>query len=88
MSIVHKVDSNEMDSSHPSYDSIDNSADIRPHLQEKSTLPEPNYEFDCEAYDEDGPYWEPSSIEEELRAQLGKSGVLDVPKDSIQYATE
>ncbi|CAI8048080.1 hypothetical protein GBAR_LOCUS26559 [Geodia barretti] len=68
--------------------SIDNNADFQPHLQEKITLPEPNYEFDSEANNEEGPYWEPSNIEEELKAQLGKSGVLDVSKDNIQYGIE
>ena len=85
--ILHKENTQDLETSQPSYDSIDeNPPDL---VQKRGPLPpEPNYEFDSEATSEEGPYWEPSNIEEELRAYLNKSGVLDIPKDSIQYVVE
>ena len=76
----------DLGSFQPSYVSIGSGSN--PILHDKPLVLGPHYEYDCEAYDEEGPYWEPSNIEEELKAQLGKSVVLDVSKDNIQYATE
>ena len=88
--ILHKENTHNLETSQPSYNYIDDSGWNPPDLvQKRGPLPpEPNYEFDSEATSEEGPYWEPSNIEEELRAYLNKSGVLDIPKDSIQYVVE
>ena len=41
------------------------------------------YEFDSPA-DYEVPYWEPSNVEDELKVQLGETGVLDVSADNIK----
>ena len=50
-----------------------------------NTSPEAHYEFDtyASAASED-PYWEPSNQEDELRAQLKKIEIDNIPRESIQ----
>ena len=80
--VLCKTDAKNLRSCQPSSDSIDSCSNNPPHVKERGRLPEPYYEFDCV---EEGPYWEPSNIEDELRSHLNKSGVLHISKDSIQY---
>ena len=55
-----------------------------PMLQGNPRTPEPHYEFDCEASDQEGPFWEPSNIEDELKAHISRSEILGISKDSIR----
>ena len=82
--VLCDTDTKGLGSCQPSYDSIDSCSNSPPCVKERGQLPEPNYEFDYEANDEEGPYWEPSNIEDELKSYLSKSGVLDISKESIQ----
>ena len=45
------------------------------------TIAESNYEVDP---DNEEPYWEPSSREDELKVQIKKLGVLEIDKESLK----
>ena len=45
------------------------------------SIAEFNYEFDP---DNEEPYWEPSSREDELKMQIKKSGVLEIDEESLK----
>jgi hypothetical protein len=78
MSQNHKAITQDLEQLQHSYDLIDPLEDGI----SVTCSPEPHY---CTAEDGEGPYWEPSSTEDVLRAQLHESGVLSISEDNIQY---